>query len=195
MQRGQVDKHAESVCYTLAWPLCSSAERHRTFKSRLAWPRLLSQNYMAIGTREAQAVHGHAGFANPRKRLTLMLRTALDRSSRILRNVEGHDLSHASRGEEHRVGTIWTSRHRVGAFLGILATSAVPLSPLCALDIINLNILNGLQCTLPGLGDGHQSRVHDRIALLLQHIIAAGCPDLVTLQEHVTQTFVPQRTA
>ena len=79
--------------------------------------------------------------------------------------------------------------------LGILATLDVPLSRLCALDIINLNLLNGLTCTLPGPGDGHQCCVRDRIALLLQHIIAAGCPDLVTLQEHVTRAFVPQRTA
>ena len=29
-----------------------------------------------------------------------------------------------------------------------------------------------------------------RIALLIQHIIAAGCPDIITLQENVTNEFV-----
>jgi len=83
----------------------------------------------------------------------------------------------------------------VGALFSLLAVLAVPASPLRALEVVNLNILNGLTCTLPGPGDGHQCRVRDRIALLLQHIIAAGCPDLVTLQEHVTRAFVPQQSA
>ena len=168
--------------------------------------RFVTDVTAAVGVGAARLLYGNRGqrdssctwtrrVCGPRNRLALMLRTALDRSSRILSYVEGHDLFHASSDEEHGVCTTWTYRHRVGAFLGILATLAVPLSPLCALDIINLNLLNGLTCTLPGPGDGHQCRVRDRIALLLQHIIAAGCPDLVTLQEHVTRAFVPQRTA
>ena len=89
----------------------------------------------------------------------------------------------------------WPYGPRVGAILSLLAVLAVPLSPLCAFTVVNLNLLNGLTCTLPSPGDGHQCRVRDRIALLLQHLVAAGCPDLVTFQEHVTQAFVPQRTA
>ena len=89
----------------------------------------------------------------------------------------------------------WPYGPRVGAILSLLAVLAVPLSPLCAFTVVNLNLLNGLTCTLPGPGDGHQCRVRDRIALLLQHLVAAGCPDLVTFQEHVTRAFVPQRTA
>jgi endonuclease/exonuclease/phosphatase family metal-dependent hydrolase len=97
--------------------------------------------------------------------------------------------------EEHGVRNPWQYGQRVGAILGLLATLAVPSSLPWALDVVNLNLLNGLTCTLPDPGDGHQCRVRDRIALLLQHIVAAGCPDLVTLQEHVTRAFVPQRTA
>ena len=78
-------------------------------------------------------------------------------TARMPVKAEGHDLSHASSDEEHGVCTTSTYRHRVGAFLGILAMLAVPLSPLCALDIINLNLLNGLTCTLAGPGDGHQT--------------------------------------
>jgi endonuclease/exonuclease/phosphatase family metal-dependent hydrolase len=105
------------------------------------------------------------------------------------------DMDHASSDEEHDVRNIWTYGHRVGALLGLLVVLAMPAAPLWALDIVNLNLLNGISCTLPDPGDGHQCRVRDRIALLLQHIVAAGCPDLVTLEENVTQAFVPQRTA
>jgi endonuclease/exonuclease/phosphatase family metal-dependent hydrolase len=62
------------------------------------------------------------------------------------------------------------------------------------IEVVNLNILNGIACDPPVTGDGDQCRVRDRIALLMQHIVAAGCPDLVTLQENVTSKFV-QRTA
>ena len=41
-------------------------------------------------------------------------------------------------------------------------------------------------------GDGDQCRVRDRLDLLVQHIAAAGCPDLVTLQENVTAKFAPR---
>jgi hypothetical protein len=80
-------------------------------------------------------------------------------------------------------------------FLGFLAAVTVWAAPLGALDVVNLNLLNGIACTRPGLGDGHQCRVHDRLTLLLQHLVAAGCPTLVTFQEAVTQAFVPQWTA
>lgn len=81
------------------------------------------------------------------------------------------------------------------ALLGLLAAVTVWAAPLGALDVVTLNLLNGIACTRPGVGDGPQCRVHDRLALLLQHLVAARCPELVTLQEAVTQAFVPQRSA
>jgi endonuclease/exonuclease/phosphatase family metal-dependent hydrolase len=56
--------------------------------------------------------------------------------------------------------------------------------------VANLNILHGLACDPSVLADGDQCRVVDRIDLLIQHIAAADCPDIVTLQEHVTAEFV-----
>jgi hypothetical protein len=56
--------------------------------------------------------------------------------------------------------------------------------------VANLNILHGFACDPPVPADGDQCRVVDRIDLLIQHIAAAGCPDIVTLQEHVTAEFV-----
>jgi len=65
------------------------------------------------------------------------------------------------------------------------------------ITVANLNILHGFTCDLRRLlADGQevqeeqQCRVRDRIALLIQHIIAAGCPDIITLQENVTNPFV-----
>src|SRR4030095_1578305 len=54
--------------------------------------------------------------------------------------------------------------------------------------------LSGVACDPPAPDTGNQCRVRNRIALLMQHIAAAGCPDLVTLQENVTSAFVPQIT-
>jgi hypothetical protein len=59
--------------------------------------------------------------------------------------------------------------------------------------VVNLNILHGIDCNPPLPDQGDQCRVRDRIDLLRQHLIAAGCPDLVTLQENVTSEIV-QRT-
>jgi endonuclease/exonuclease/phosphatase family metal-dependent hydrolase len=56
--------------------------------------------------------------------------------------------------------------------------------------IANLNLLHGFACDPPEPADGDQCRVRDRIRLLFQHIAAAGCPDVVTLQENVTEEFV-----
>jgi endonuclease/exonuclease/phosphatase family metal-dependent hydrolase len=61
-------------------------------------------------------------------------------------------------------------------------------------EVVNLNILSGIACNPPFPDDGNQCRVRNRITLLLQHIAAAGCPDLVTLQENVTSEFVQQMT-
>ena len=64
------------------------------------------------------------------------------------------------------------------------------------IEVVNLNILHGFACNSPSSedGDGNQCRVRDRIKLLLRHIAAAGCPELVTLQENVTRKFVPGQT-
>ena len=59
-----------------------------------------------------------------------------------------------------------------------------------AVTVANLNILHGFACDPPVPADGDQCRVADRIDLLVQHIAAADCPDVVTLQEHVTAEFV-----
>lgn len=58
------------------------------------------------------------------------------------------------------------------------------------LEVANLNILHGHACDPPVPGDGDQCRVRDRMDLLIQEIVAAGCPDVVTLQENVTSEFV-----
>ena len=56
-------------------------------------------------------------------------------------------------------------------------------------ELANLNILHGFACDPPLPYDGDQCRVVDRIDLLIEEIAAAGCPDLVTLQENVTTRF------
>ena len=65
------------------------------------------------------------------------------------------------------------------------------------ITVANLNILHGFACELRRLQEGRpavpeeqQCRVQERIALLIQHIIAAGCPDIITLQENVTNEIV-----
>ncbi len=58
------------------------------------------------------------------------------------------------------------------------------------LTIANLNLLHGFACDPPEPEDGDQCRVRDRIRLLFEHIAAVGCPDVVTLQENVTEEFV-----
>lgn len=65
-------------------------------------------------------------------------------------------------------------------------------------EVVNLNILHGVDCdpplpAPPPEPEVRQCRVRDRIDLLVEHLIAAGCPDIVTLQENVTSEFV-QRT-
>ena len=61
-------------------------------------------------------------------------------------------------------------------------------------EVVNLNILHGINCDPPLPDHGDQCRVRDRIDLLVEHLVAAGCPDIVTLQENVTSEFV-QTTA
>lgn len=59
--------------------------------------------------------------------------------------------------------------------------------------IANLNILHGFDCDPPAPAEGDQCRVQERVALLTEHLIAAGCPDLVTLQEVINAEFAPHR--
>jgi len=66
----------------------------------------------------------------------------------------------------------------------------VPARPDRDITVANLNILHGFACDPPVPDDGDQCRVKDRIALLVEHLIAVGCPDIVTLQENVTAPFV-----
>ena len=67
------------------------------------------------------------------------------------------------------------------------ATIAPATAPV---TLVNLNILHGFDCDPPTPGDGNQCRVRERVALLRDHLIEAGCPDVVTLQEIVDQTYV-----
>src|SRR4029453_6602529 len=74
----------------------------------------------------------------------------------------------------------------------VSATTKVnPKNKVKTIEVVNLNILHGFACDPPFPGDGDQCRVRDRVDLLVEHLIAAGCPDIVTLQEHVTKQFVP----
>lgn len=70
-----------------------------------------------------------------------------------------------------------------------LAVAKPPKNKKRHVELVNLNILHGFACDPPVPGDGDQCRVVDRIDLLVQEIIDAGCPDLVTLQENVTNEF------
>ena len=67
-----------------------------------------------------------------------------------------------------------------------LAADKRPKNQRSHIEVANLNILHGLACGPPVPGDGDQCRVRDRLDLFVQHIAAAGCPDLMTLQENVT---------
>jgi endonuclease/exonuclease/phosphatase family metal-dependent hydrolase len=64
---------------------------------------------------------------------------------------------------------------------------SVPGAPV---TLANLNVLHGFNCDSPEV-DTKQCRVSERIALLREHLIAAGCPDLVTLQEVINAEFAP----
>jgi len=78
-----------------------------------------------------------------------------------------------------------------GVFIGVVQARVSALArPDRDITAANLNILHGFACDLSVEGDGDQCRVRDRIDLLVEHIIAAGCPDIVTLQENVTEPFV-----
>lgn len=57
-------------------------------------------------------------------------------------------------------------------------------------SLANLNILHGFDCDPPTPADGNQCRVTERVALLRDHLIAEGCPDVVTLQEIVNKEYV-----
>ena len=58
------------------------------------------------------------------------------------------------------------------------------------ITVANLNLLHGFACdpAVPETGD--QCRVAERVDLLVEHLVASGCPDVVTLQENVTEEFI-----
>jgi len=71
--------------------------------------------------------------------------------------------------------------------LAILATAVVASGETgTPVTVANINVLNGIDC-FPVRGD--QCRLPERLQLLFQHLVAIGCPDIVTLQEIVTQEF------
>jgi endonuclease/exonuclease/phosphatase family metal-dependent hydrolase len=81
------------------------------------------------------------------------------------------------------------------AALGLAACASAP--PAAGPDDVtaaNLNLLHGFACDPPVPGTGDQCRLGDRLDLLFQHLVAIGCPDVVTLQENVTKELV-QRSA
>lgn len=69
--------------------------------------------------------------------------------------------------------------------------NAAALSVIPSVTLANLNILHGFNCDPPESGGGDQCRVSERVALLTEHLIAEGCPDLVTLQEVINREFAP----
>ncbi len=84
----------------------------------------------------------------------------------------------------------WT-RLLVGAALVALVTGpALSVNDEEEVTVANLNLLHGFACDPAAPDDGDQCRVRDRIDLLMQHIERADCPDVVTLQENVTEEFV-----
>ena len=78
----------------------------------------------------------------------------------------------------------------VSHVLAYANTQDKPKNKKKTVEVVNLNLLHGFACDPPVPGDGDQCRVQDRIDLLVEHIIASGCPDIVTLQENVTEPFV-----
>jgi endonuclease/exonuclease/phosphatase family metal-dependent hydrolase len=63
-------------------------------------------------------------------------------------------------------------------------------APPTTVTLANLNLLHGFDCDPPTPGDGDQCRVGDRVALLKDHLVAVGCPDVVTLQEILNKEYV-----
>ena len=78
--------------------------------------------------------------------------------------------------------------------LGGCGDSGPDASPDNAVTLANLNVLHGFDCDSAQLDTG-QCRVQERIALLAQHLVAAGCPDLVTLQEVINAAIAPTELA
>jgi endonuclease/exonuclease/phosphatase family metal-dependent hydrolase len=85
---------------------------------------------------------------------------------------------------------------RLAALLMLLALTPAfaagkpPKNKTKNVEVANLNILHGFACDPPFDDDGDQCRVVERIDLLIDEIAAAGCPDIVTLQENVTLELV-----
>lgn len=73
-----------------------------------------------------------------------------------------------------------------GNVRGRLLAGAAPAPPACSktdLTVADLNILHGIACPR----STRSCRLEERIDLLFQWIVRAGCPDVVTLQEVSTQ--------
>jgi endonuclease/exonuclease/phosphatase family metal-dependent hydrolase len=85
--------------------------------------------------------------------------------------------------------TFWAGVLSVVVFVGV-THAGVKATPDRDITVANLNILHGFACDSPFPRDGDQCRVEDRIDLLIQHVLAVGCPDIITLQENVTSKFV-----
>jgi hypothetical protein len=83
------------------------------------------------------------------------------------------------------------SAFRVCFGLALAMPIAIAAGDHDTITVANLNILHGFACNPPAPANGNQCRVEDRIDLLMQHLAAVGCPDVVTLQENVTESFVP----
>ncbi len=58
------------------------------------------------------------------------------------------------------------------------------------IEVVNLNLLHGFDCDPPSPAQGDQCRLGERVDLLFDHVVDAGCPDLVTLQEVIDAPFV-----
>ncbi|NND69927.1 MAG: hypothetical protein HKN19_20215 [Halioglobus sp.] len=63
-------------------------------------------------------------------------------------------------------------------------------NPPSGVSVANLNILHGFDCDPPRPADGDQCRVAERVALLVDFLIARDCPDIVALQEIVNRIIV-----
>ncbi len=84
-------------------------------------------------------------------------------------------------------------RTLLSAGLALLAALSIGFGscrPDTNIEVANLNLLHGFACDPLAPATGDQCRVEERIGLLSDHIVDAGCPDVVTLQENVVNAFV-----
>ncbi len=84
----------------------------------------------------------------------------------------------------------WTRLLVGAALVALVAGPALSVNDEEEVTVANLNLLHGFACDPAAPDDGDQCRVRDRIDLFMQHIERADCPDVVTVQENVTEEFV-----